>query len=125
MTDTAPPRQPNQPATWAEYRSTRTYHGAPGHTRFRATEKPRSIKATARTFRRETKRVPGGRPLPCADLRRGGIRSPLAFPLEETQQTLHAASPEVSEPSHPRGPRRSLVMPLAMVAAALGGGALR
>lgn len=79
MSTTEPARQPNQPATRAEYRSTRTYHGAPGHTRIRATEKPRSIKATARTFRRETKRVPGGTSLP---VRRGSLRDNIYEPLQ-------------------------------------------
>ena len=73
------PHQTNRPATWAEYHDTRTYHSR-GRTRIRATEKPRSVKATARTYRREMRRVAGGQPLPCADPQRGGIRSPLAFP---------------------------------------------
>lgn len=62
--------QTNQPATWAEYHDTRTYHSH-GRTRIRATKKPRSVKATARTDRREMRRVAGGRPLP---IRRGSLR---------------------------------------------------
>ena len=69
--DTETPRQTNQPATWAEYHDTRTYHFFRGRTRIRATEKPRSVKATARTWRREMRRVAGGRPLP---IRRGSLR---------------------------------------------------
>ncbi len=68
--DTETPRQTNQPATWAEYHDTKTSHSR-GRTRIRATEKPRSVKATARTRRREMRRVAGGQPLPT---RRGSLR---------------------------------------------------
>ena len=79
------PHQTNRPATWAEYHDTRTYHSR-GRTRIRATEKPRSVKATARTYRREMRRVAGGQPLPCADpqhskyLRSPGLVSPSFVP---------------------------------------------
>lgn len=78
MDTETPPRQPNQPATWAEYHATKTYHFFRGRTRIRATEKPRSVKATARTFRRETNRVAGGQPLP---IRRGSLRDNNHEPL--------------------------------------------
>ena len=75
--DIETPRQTNQPATWAEYHDTRTYHSR-GRTRIRATEKPRSVKATARTWRREMRRVAGGRPLP---IRRGSLRDNIHEPV--------------------------------------------
>lgn len=81
MDTETPQRQTNQPATWAEYHATKTYHEAPGSTRFRATEKPLSVKATARTLRREMNRVAGGQPLP---IRRGSLRDNIYEPVNHS-----------------------------------------
>lgn len=107
---TTPPK-----LTWADYHDHKEYHGSKGKTRLRATEKPRSKKATARTARREAKRMAGGKPL--------NAKPDPASEAPAKQERIEAPSTPKSLPGRLPGSRNSSrLLTVALLAGLLGSG---